>query len=85
MNSDRRTEPAGAYFFFIILGPNMSSNFIKIYMDRFYTQRSFHRVQEHPKRSLDKKVMIVRSWRPCTNSAAGQLRETHEIAFPVLF
>ena len=62
----------------------MSSNCIKLYMDGFYTQRDFHRVQEHPKRSSDEKVMVVRSWRPYTNSAAGQLRETHEIAFPGL-
>ena len=62
----------------------MSSNFIKLYMDGFETQWAFHRVQEHPKRSSDEKVMAVRSWRPCTNSVVGQLRETHEIAFPGL-
>ena len=62
----------------------MSSNCIKLYMDGFYTQRDFHRVQEHLKRSLDEKVMAVRSWRPRMDSAAGQLRGTHAIAFPGL-
>ena len=27
---------------FMISGPNMSSNIIKVYMDGFYTQRGFH-------------------------------------------
>ena len=62
----------------------MSSNYIKIYMDGFYIQRAFHRVQEHLKRSSDEKVMAVRSWRPRMDSAAGQLRGTHAIAFPGL-
>ena len=62
----------------------MSSNCINLYMDGFYTQKAFDRVQEHPKRSSDEKVMAVRSWRPYTNSVARQLRETHEIAFPGL-
>ena len=62
----------------------MSSNCIKLYMDGFYTQRDFHRVQEHLKRSSDEKVMAVQSWRPCMDSAAGQLRGTHAIAFPGL-
>ena len=34
----------------------MSSNFIMLYMDGFFlTQWAFHRVQEHPKRSLDER------------------------------
>ena len=47
-------QPAGPTVF-MIFGPNMSSNIIKLYMDRFYTQRAFHRVQENPKRSSKKK------------------------------
>ena len=62
----------------------MSSNCINKYMYGFYIQRAFHRVQEHLKRSSDEKVMAVRSWRPCMDSAAGQLRGTHAIAFPEL-
>ena len=34
--------------FFIIAGTNMSSNFIKLSMDGFFTQWDFNRVQEHP-------------------------------------
>ena len=49
--------------FLMISGTNMSSNFIKLYMDGFLTQWDFHRVQEHPKRSLDEEVMTFRSWR----------------------
>ena len=48
---------------FMIYGPNMSYNIIKIYMDEFYTQRAFHRVQEHPKQSLNEEIMIIQSWR----------------------
>ena len=49
--------------FFVISGTNMSSSFIKLSMDGFLTQWAFHRVQEHPKRSLDVGVMTFRSWR----------------------
>ena len=35
----------------------MSSNFNRLYMDGFLTQWSFHRVQEHPKQSLEEGVM----------------------------
>ena len=45
--------------FFVISRTNMSSNFIKLYMDGFLTQWAFHRVQEHPKRSSNKEVMVV--------------------------
>ena len=31
--------------FFVISGNNMSSNFIKLFMDGFLTQWDFHRVQ----------------------------------------
>ena len=43
--------------FFMTYGTNMSSNFIKLYMDEFLTQWAFHRVQKHPKRSSDEGVM----------------------------
>ena len=33
------------------------------HMDGLLTQLSFHRVQEHPKRSLDEEVVVFRSWR----------------------
>ena len=46
----------------------MSSNFINLYMDVFYTERDFHRVQEHPKRSSDEDIMTVRSCRLPMNS-----------------
>ena len=62
MNSDYEQNQQGLLFF-IIFGPNMSSNFIKLYMDGFYTQRAFYRVQEHPKRSSGEEIVIVRSWR----------------------
>ena len=41
----------------------MSSNFNKLYIDGFLTQWDFHRVQEHPKRSSDERVMTFRSWK----------------------
>ena len=41
----------------------MSSNVINIYIDGCYTERAFHRVQEHLKQSSDEEIMIVRSWR----------------------
>ena len=41
----------------------MSFNFNKLYIDRFLTQWTFHRVQEHPKQSLDEGVMTFRNWR----------------------
>ena len=49
--------------FFMISRTNMSSNFIKIFMDGFLTQWDFYRVQEHPKQSLDEGVMTFQSWR----------------------
>ena len=49
--------------FFMISRTNMSSNFIKLSMDGFLTQCAFHRVQEHPNRSLDEGVMTFPSWR----------------------
>ena len=67
MNSDYDQNQQDLLFF-VISGPNKSSNFIKIYMDGFYTQRDFHIVQEHPKRSLDEELMTVRSWRLPMNS-----------------
>ena len=41
-------------------------------MDGLYTKRAFYRVQEHPKRSSDKEIMIVRSWRLPMNSEYEQ-------------
>ena len=67
MNSDYEKNQQGLLFF-IIFGPNMSSRFIKLYMDVFYTQRSFHRIQERPKRSSDVEIMTIRSWRLPMNS-----------------
>ena len=58
MNIDYEQNQQGLLYF-VIYGPNMSSNIIKIYLDGFYTQRDFHRVQEHPKRSLDEEIMII--------------------------
>ena len=67
MNSDYEQNQQGLPFF-VIFGPNMSSNIIKIYMDGFHTQISFHRVQEHPKRSSNEEIMTIRSWRLPMNS-----------------
>ena len=52
MNNDYEQNQQGLLFF-MISGPNMSSNFIKLYIDGFYTQKAFHKVQEHPKQSSD--------------------------------
>ena len=62
MNSDYEQNQQGLLFF-VISGPNMISNFTKIYMDGFKNQRAFHRVQEHPKRSSDEEIMTIQSWR----------------------
>ena len=64
-------QPAGPTVF-VISGLNMSSNIIKLYMNGFWTQRAFHRVQEHSKRSSDEEVMTVRSWRLPMNSGYEQ-------------
>ena len=62
MNSDYEQNQQGLLFF-MIYGPNMSSNFINLYMDGFSTQRAFHRVKEHPKRSSDEEIMIkTKTW-----------------------
>ena len=50
----------------------MSSNIINLYMNGFYTQKAFHRIQEHPKRSSDKEIMTARSWRLPMNSGYEQ-------------
>ena len=60
MNSDYEHNQQDLVFF-VIYGPNLSSNFIKLYMDGFYIQRAFHRVQEHLKQSLDEEIMTIRS------------------------
>ena len=62
MNSDYEENQQGLLFF-VISGPNMSSNFIKLYIDGFYTQRAFHIVQEHPKRSSNEEIMTkTKTW-----------------------
>ena len=62
MNSDYEQNQQGLLFF-MISGPNMSFNFIKLDMDEFYTQRAFHGVQEHPKRSSDEEFMTkTKTW-----------------------
>ena len=48
----------------------------------FYTQRSFHRVQEHPKRSSDEEVMHIRSWRVDIVQGLRYSVESHAIAYP---
>ena len=39
----------------------MSFKFNKLYIDGFLIQWAFHRVQEHPNRSLDEEVMTFQS------------------------
>ena len=60
MNSDYEHNQQGLLFF-VIYGPNIGSNFIKLYMYGFFTQRSFHVVQEYSKRSSNEEIMAVRS------------------------
>ena len=60
MNNDYEHNQHGLLFF-VIYGPNMGSNFIKLYMYGFWTQRAFHIVQEYPKRSSDREIMTVQS------------------------
>ena len=54
MNSDYEQNQQGLLFF-VLYGPNMSSNIIKLYMDGFFTQRSFHRVQEQSKMEFERR------------------------------
>ena len=42
MSSDYEKNRQGLLFF-MIYGPNMSYNFLKLYLDGFQTQRSFYR------------------------------------------
>ena len=60
MNNDYEHNQQGLLFF-MLSGPNMSFHFIKLYMDGFWTQRPFHRVQEHSERSSGEEIMIARS------------------------
>ena len=71
MNSGYKQHQQGLLFF-VIYGPNMSSNIINLYINGFYTKRAFYRVQEHPKRSSDEESMTVRSWRLPMNSGYEQ-------------
>ena len=41
----------------------MSLTCIKLYMDGFWIQRAFHRVQERANWSSNEKVMAVQIWR----------------------
>ena len=52
----------------------MSSDYIEAYMDGFYTQRAFHRVYECVKRTLDEKVMVIRSWHSRAHSLLSSAR-----------
>ena len=76
MNSDYEQNQQGLLFF-MIYRTNMSSNFINIYMDGFHTQRDFHRVQTHLKRSSDEEIMTVRSWRLPMNSDYEQNQQAY--------
>ena len=58
--------------YFDVLRKHMSLYCIKPYMDGFYTSRSFQRYQEHPNRSSDDKVMVLRSWSKNRKAAALQ-------------
>ena len=51
-------------------------------MDGFYTQRAFHRVQEHPKWSSDEEVMIDQSWRVDIVQGLRYSVESHAIVYP---
>ena len=44
-------------------------------MDEFLSQRAFHRVQEHPKRSSDEEIITVRSLRLPVNSDYEQNKQ----------
>ena len=47
--------------YFEVFRYHMSSYYINLYMDGFYTSRYFQRYQEHPNRSSYDKVMALRS------------------------
>ena len=44
-------------------------------ISRFYTSRAFQRYQEHPNRTSDDKVMVLRSWSKNRKAAATSRRE----------
>ena len=44
-------------------------------ISRFYTSRAFQRYQEHPNRTSDDKVMVLRSWSKNRKVAATSRRE----------
>ena len=52
-------------------------------MGGFETQRDFHRVQEHPKKSSDEEVIVVRSWR--TQPENPVLRTGKGLLFSIIF
>ena len=47
--------------YFDVFRHHMSSYYIKLYMDGFYTSRAFQRYQEHPNQSLYDKVITLQS------------------------
>ena len=85
-----RTQPENSVIrtsrgllFSVIFGHNLSSSCIKLYMGGFKTQRAFHRIQEHPKRTSDEQVMAVRSWR--TQPENPVRRTSRGLLFSVIF
>ena len=60
---------------------NMVSSYI--YMGGFETQRDFHKIQEHPKRTSDEEVMVIRSWRTQPENPVG--RTCRGLLFSVIF
>ena len=60
--------------YFDVFKHHMSSYCINPYMDGFYTSIYFQRYQEHPNRSSDDKVMVLRSWSKNRKAAATSRR-----------
>ena len=52
-------------------------------MGGFETHRDFHGVQEHPKKTSDKEVMVVRNWR--TQPENPVHRTSRGILFSIIF
>ena len=63
--------------YFDVFRYNMSSYFIKTYIDGFYTSISLQRYQEHPNQSSYDKVMALRSWRK--NRGLQQRRDVENL------
>ena len=69
--------------YFDVFRTYMRSFFIKLYIDGFYTSRSFQWYQEHSNRSLYDKVMALQSWRK--NRGLQQRRDVAETENPDIF